>query len=426
MARILNKVLMTVSGDPGTGTVTLASAVDGYLSFGQAGATNGSIVSYEILESSVGWEIGRGTYISSGTTISRDTVVLTSVGDQNKLSFTANAMVFIPVSADDLVESALSVIDNSLVRFDGTSGKSIQRSRIIEADTGEVTVANTVNATGFKVNGVDVISSSGFGRLSANNVWTAKNSFTRSVSFASLISPTQLSASQDNYNPTNLDTALGLILNATADISLTGIAGGYDGRLLFVINDSEATAASIIFSTDDTGSTAANRFSGLSNVVLRAGHSLLLIYDGTNSKWRIIYTPRASAAVVASASIEAAYVSPVHQHRHPGHPKFWGYVTVSGGTPTLQTSYNMTSITDAGVGQLTVTIATDFSSASWCPFVSGERASSLMTVANLRYFATQNSNQAAGSTLFECWDGTAGTAVRSDPSSWGFGGLGTQ
>lgn len=56
-------------------------------------------------------------------------------------------------------------------------------------------------------------------------------------------------------------------------------------------------------------------------------------------------------------------VVPGRQHFHPGHPKFWAYADPAG---VLITSYNVTSITDTGTGRMTVTIATDFSSANWC------------------------------------------------------------
>jgi hypothetical protein len=49
----------------------------------------------------------------------------------------------------------------------------------------------------------------------------------------------------------------------------------------------------------------------------------------------------------------------------PGVAKFWLEANVSGGVPTLQNSYNTTSISDTGDGRLGVTIATDFSSANW-------------------------------------------------------------
>jgi len=73
----------------------------------------------------------------------------------------------------------------------------------------------------------------------------------------------------------------------------------------------------------------------------------------------------ASQAQMETGSSTVLSVSPGVQHYHPSAAKCWAYVTVSGGTPTLQSSYNITSITDTGVGQLTITIATDFSSAAW-------------------------------------------------------------
>ena len=45
--------------------------------------------------------------------------------------------------------------------------------------------------------------------------------------------------------------------------------------------------------------------------------------------------------------------------------KGWAQVSVSGGTPTLNADFNVTSITDTGVGLLTVTWETDFSSANY-------------------------------------------------------------
>ena len=45
--------------------------------------------------------------------------------------------------------------------------------------------------------------------------------------------------------------------------------------------------------------------------------------------------------------------------------KGWANVSVSGGTPTLNADFNVTSITDTGVGLLTVTWETDFSSTNY-------------------------------------------------------------
>ncbi len=69
-------------------------------------------------------------------------------------------------------------------------------------------------------------------------------------------------------------------------------------------------------------------------------------------------------------------VSPAVQQFHPSSSKCWGRVTVSGGTPTLQESYNITSITDDGVGLTTVTIATDFSSGGYAILLTLYRTAS--------------------------------------------------
>lgn len=65
-----------------------------------------------------------------------------------------------------------------------------------------------------------------------------------------------------------------------------------------------------------------------------------------------------------------------HQHYHPAHPKVWGIVTYSGGTPTLQASYNISGITDTNTGRLTVTIDVDFSSANYAIIVAVQSADS--------------------------------------------------
>ncbi len=73
---LINRALMTVSGSPGTGTITLNAAVPGFQTFTAAGAGNG-VVSY-VIEDGTNWEIGQGTYTTSGTTLARTTVYASS------------------------------------------------------------------------------------------------------------------------------------------------------------------------------------------------------------------------------------------------------------------------------------------------------------------------------------------------------------
>ena len=68
---------------------------------------------------------------------------------------------------------------------------------------------------------------------------------------------------------------------------LTGMAAGAAGRILDLINYG---AIAIALGHADTGSAAANRFicPGLANLSVRAGGGVLVIYDGPNSRWRVV------------------------------------------------------------------------------------------------------------------------------------------
>ncbi len=87
----------------------------------------------------------------------------------------------------------------------------------------------------------------------------------------------------------------------------------------------------------------------------------------------------ATQADMEAASSTTTIVTPNRQRHHPGHPKAWGQITLSGGTPTLTTSYNVTSIADAGVGNYTVTLADDFATANYSIVTSMEYDGSAVT-----------------------------------------------
>lgn len=111
-------------------------------------------------------------------------------------------------------------------------------------------------------------------------------------------------------------------------------------------------------------------------------------------------------------------VSPAVQHYHLSAAKCFCKVTVSGGTPTLDTDmdYNITSITDDGAGELTITVANDFSTANWICQVTVQRATTATGAdANARIPSIRSAGQAAGSVAVEAL--TAG-ANFADPAAW--------
>lgn len=124
----------------------------------------------------------------------------------------------------------------------------------------------------------------------------------------------------------------------------------------------------------------------------------------------------ATQAEQETASSTTVGVTPGRQQFHPSAAKCWAYVTTSAGTPTLQTSYNITSITDTATGQLTITIATDFSTANWSSVCTSGSAS---TTTNRTIHVD---TKAAGSILLNHVNGSA----LADPADWNFVGFGDQ
>jgi hypothetical protein len=89
MALVLKDRVKETSTTAGTGTLTLAGAVSGFQSFAAVG--NGNTTYYAIADSITGdWEVGIGTYTSSGTTLSRTTVLSSSNGG-SLVNFAANS-----------------------------------------------------------------------------------------------------------------------------------------------------------------------------------------------------------------------------------------------------------------------------------------------------------------------------------------------
>lgn len=124
MGKLLNRARMTVASAPGTGVITLGSAVAGNQSFASAGIADGDVVSY-VAESGYSngvpsvWEYGQGTYAASGTTLTR-TAVQGGTSGTSPVTLTSDAQVFISPLAADIPGSRWDVVVEDQ-RASGTS-----------------------------------------------------------------------------------------------------------------------------------------------------------------------------------------------------------------------------------------------------------------------------------------------------------------
>lgn len=105
---------------------------------------------------------------------------------------------------------------------------------------------------------------------------------TAAWAFSGDITPAQITANANDYNPTGLSGAAVLRLSTDASRNITGLQGGADGRVVRIDN---VGAFPIVLKNADAGSTAANRFAFGVDRTLEAGRSLWLSYDSTQARW---------------------------------------------------------------------------------------------------------------------------------------------
>jgi len=111
MALVLKDRVKVTTTTTGTGAVTLGSAETGFQDFSVIGDGNKT---YYTITDGTDWEVGIGTYTSSGTTLSRD-VILESSNSGNAVDWPAGTKdVFVTYPAEKSVDIARSFTNSIL------------------------------------------------------------------------------------------------------------------------------------------------------------------------------------------------------------------------------------------------------------------------------------------------------------------------
>lgn len=142
MAFVLKDRVKETTTTTGTGTVTLAGAVSGYQSFSAIGNANSTY--YTIAgQGTSEWEVGIGTYTSSGTTLSRDTV-LASSNSGSLVNFSAGTKdVFCDYPAGRAVIGGQGYVENAYT-IDSSSTINTGSNAI---SVGPLTISSGVSVT---------------------------------------------------------------------------------------------------------------------------------------------------------------------------------------------------------------------------------------------------------------------------------------
>jgi len=123
-----------------TVSFTLSGSVAGFQSFAVVG--NGNTTYYAATDASGNWEVGIGTYATSGPTLTR-TTILSSSNSGSAVTFSGTVNVFVTYPSERAIygdtTGTISPLDNAITRFDTTAGNIIQTSLVTIADDGAIT-----------------------------------------------------------------------------------------------------------------------------------------------------------------------------------------------------------------------------------------------------------------------------------------------
>jgi hypothetical protein len=164
MALVVKDRVKVVSTTTGTGTFTLGAAPSGFQNFSVIG--DGNTTYYAIVDSAAGaWEVGIGTYTSSGTTLSRTTILESSTGGTAVNFAAGDKDVFVTYPAERAVYQDESTGTAFSPAFNASNGILVN-STTVSANYTIPVGSNAISAGPVSVAGGVTVT------VSAGSVWT--------------------------------------------------------------------------------------------------------------------------------------------------------------------------------------------------------------------------------------------------------------
>lgn len=202
------------------------------------------------------------------------------------INTTASSPNLLSVKSNAALLTAINIADG------GSGDARLQISKESAAKTASVFFSDAFSGRAeFGLVGSDAfklkVSADGSSWVEAFNIdqTTGNLALPRGLALTGVIAPPQITANQNDYNPTGVATAAVLQLSSDASRTITGLAGGAEGRVVSVIN---IGSQPIVLSDESTSSSAANRFALGANLTVAAKQAAMLRYDGTAVRWRLI------------------------------------------------------------------------------------------------------------------------------------------
>jgi hypothetical protein len=173
--------------------------------------------------------------------------------------------------------------------------------------------------------------------LRADGTWAAPSGGGGGGADGTVLSPSQITAWQNNYNPSSWANTVGVLrINSNQFHFLSGLTATSDGHTVRIFNTGSYP---IGLYNQNTDSTAANRFSfDDHDVIILPQNSVELYYDGTASRWSLA----AGWALNGDSAFVSKYWNEAFTTAGDNHGATAALWTVSGGTATASATGGVT------------------------------------------------------------------------------------
>jgi len=230
-----------------TVSFTLSGSVAGFQSFAVVG--NGNTTYYAATDASGNWEVGIGTYATSGPTLTR-TTILSSSNSGSAVTFSGTVNVFVTYPSERAIygdtTGTISPLDNAITRFDTTAGNIIQTSLVTIADDGAITApsvgsiipfyfSSTLPAAGPYHGAVAHLHSTGKLYYAHSSAWQIITSGLGTASTTGVVTPVgssgQLLTNDGQGGLTSNTTGTGVVTALGTNVGSAGAFVTFDGAL---------------------------------------------------------------------------------------------------------------------------------------------------------------------------------------------------
>ena len=306
--RILAETHLRVTTVDGAGVESVLTLTTDYSVTGVGNASGGSAILTAPLANGLSLVITRnvpatqetdlenqGAFLAETieTALDKATMLIQQEGERSDRTVT------LPVTSEGVSTSLPGVVANALLGWsaDGSQleNKTPNDGTVLPTLLGSLTTDEITQLLNI---GVTTISAAQWGYLGAlaapplapNQPATVTDlTATQRFIASGVLSPATLTADQNDYNPRGLADASYLRLSADTVRTITGLAGGTEGRMMIICN---VSGGPVILASQSPSSQLANRFRfPQGNRRLIEGRSVLLRYDSGSGAWRGIDGP---------------------------------------------------------------------------------------------------------------------------------------